>query len=86
MGKTLIQAFLAAMLALAASPGDAQERTLTILVGAPAGSPADTIAHAVAKELKVTMGMKAVVDNKPGKGGHAAAEALRRRQQTARRS
>ena len=74
---TPIRILLAAMLALAAFPGDAQERTLTILVGAPAGSPADAIAHAVARELKVTMGMKIVVDNKPGKGGHAAAEALR---------
>jgi tripartite-type tricarboxylate transporter receptor subunit TctC len=73
----MIRAFLAALLVVACAAASAQERVVTILVGAAPGSPADAIARIVAESMKTTLRVKVAVDNRPGAGGRAAAEALR---------
>jgi tripartite-type tricarboxylate transporter receptor subunit TctC len=71
------RAYCAGVLMAFAAGAFAQERTLTVLVGAPAGSPADAIARVVATRMKDATRMNVVVENKPAAGGRAAAMALR---------
>jgi tripartite-type tricarboxylate transporter receptor subunit TctC len=51
-------------------------RPVHIIVGFPAGSPADTIARLTAQSLTDRLGQQVVVDNRPGAAGNIAAEAV----------
>src|SRR5690349_16913921 len=78
MTRTVRRAFLALMLALAASGGAwGQGKTVRILVGFPAGGGTDAIARTLAEKLKDELGATVVVENKPGAGGQLAAQALK---------
>ncbi|KPF50705.1 Twin-arginine translocation pathway signal [beta proteobacterium AAP121] len=66
-----------ATLALAAGPALAQNKTLKILVGFPAGGGTDAIARVLAEKLKDELGVTVIVENKPGAGGQLAAQALK---------
>jgi tripartite-type tricarboxylate transporter receptor subunit TctC len=48
-----------------------------ILCSGPAGSIPDLVARAVADQLLVTAGMRAVVDNRPGAAGQISVGALK---------
>ncbi|MBI5257238.1 MAG: Twin-arginine translocation pathway signal [Burkholderiales bacterium] len=69
----------AALAAALAAPGAAlaQQRTLKILVGFPAGGGTDAIARTLADKLKDELGTPVIVENKPGAGGQLAAQALK---------
>ncbi|MEG0151410.1 MAG: tripartite tricarboxylate transporter substrate-binding protein, partial [Comamonas sp.] len=49
---------------------------LKIVVGFAAGGGNDTIARLLGKELGDSMGVSVVVENRPGAGGHIAADAV----------
>ena len=53
-------------------------RTLTLIVPAPAGGPADTMARGLAEQLAPRLGLSVVIDNVPGASGAIAAQKLLR--------
>lgn len=55
---------------------DYPRRPVRLIVSAPAGSAADSLARALAEELGKRLGQPLVVDNKPGASGVVAAQAL----------
>jgi tripartite-type tricarboxylate transporter receptor subunit TctC len=65
---------LAAALAL---PAAAQEKTIRILVGFPAGAGLDTMTRLVADRMRVSLGQPVVVENRPGASGQIAMSALK---------
>lgn len=67
----------AATTAALALPAFAQERTVRILVGFPAGGGTDAIARTLADKLRGALGANVIVENKPGAGGQLAAQALK---------
>jgi len=70
-----IAATLAA-LALAL-PAAAQERTVRILVGFPAGASLDSMTRLVAEKMRVSLGQPVVVENRPGAAGQIAMTAVK---------
>ncbi len=60
-----------------ASAQEKFDKPVRILVGFPAGGTADLIARVVADKLKDTLGVPAIVDNRPGAIGRIAAEAVK---------
>ena len=67
----LISAFLRA------APAAAQDRTLKILVGFPAGAGLDTMTRLVADKMRVSLGQPVVVENRPGAAGQIAMSAVK---------
>ena len=61
--------FLALLLAL---PAAAQDKTIRILVGFPAGAGLDTMTRLVADKMRVSLGQPVVVENRPGAAGQIA--------------
>lgn len=53
------------------------EKSVTMLVPAPAGGTMDVMARIVADQLTHDLGKPVIVDNKPGAGGAIAAQALK---------
>jgi len=53
-------------------------RPVRIVVGFPAGGPADIIARLISQWLSERLGQQFVVDNRPGAGGNSATEAVTR--------
>lgn len=75
--NALRQILIAAIgLAIAAS-APAQDQTIRILVGSPAGSSTDVIARLAADKMRAALGVPVIVDNKPGASGMLAAELLK---------
>ncbi len=74
--RDLIALALAATAAAGSAPALAQGwpsgRTLTMVVGFPAGGAADNAARIIAKKLTDNLGQNVVVDNKAGAGGNIA--------------
>ncbi len=68
---------LLALLALAALPAAAQDRSLRILVGFPAGASLDTMTRLVADKMKDSLGHPVIVENRPGAGGRIVMDALK---------
>jgi len=76
--RTLTASMAAAVLALAgASTAQAQDRTLRILVGFPAGVSVDVVTRIVSEKMKDELKRTVIVDNRPGAGGRLAAELLK---------
>ena len=78
LGKNLIFALAAALLALAASRADAQtdypNRVIHFVVGFAAGGGNDLFARLVVQKFQENTGVTAVIENKVGAGGRIAAE------------
>ena len=55
----------------------AQNGTLKILVGFPAGASLDTTTRLVADKMRVSLGEPVIVENKPGAGGRIVMDALK---------
>lgn len=70
-----ISAFFLAM-ALAV-PAAAQDRTIKVLVGFPAGASLDTMTRLVADRMRATLGQPVVVENRPGAAGQIAMNAVK---------
>ena len=51
-------------------------KTIKLMVGFPPGGGTDAIARILAERLKDELGTPVIVENKPGAGGHIAAQAL----------
>ena len=62
---------------LLASPAAAQDRTVKILVGFPAGAGLDTMTRLVADRMRASLGQPVVVENRPGAAGQIAMSALK---------
>jgi tripartite-type tricarboxylate transporter receptor subunit TctC len=72
LGKRLILIAIAALLASAPRPAQAEDwptRPITIVEGFVPGSMIDFVARAVAKDLSVTLGQPVLVESRPGSGG-----------------
>ena len=67
----LISAFLLA------APAAAQDRTVKILVGFPAGAGLDTMTRLVADKMRASLGQPVVVENRPGAAGQIAMSAVK---------
>lgn len=63
---------------LHAQPAAYPVRTITLLVGTPAGGPPDMVARPFAERLGGALGQAVIVLNKPGAGGTLAMSALAR--------
>ncbi len=68
----------ALLLALScALPAAAQEKTVKVLVGFPAGAGLDTMTRLVADRMRTRLGQAVVVENRPGAAGQIAMSALK---------
>ena len=70
--------FLAVGLVLGQADAHAQvvfpTRPITMIVGWPAGGPADNVARAIAAQMSSALGQQIVIDNRPGAGGNIGSE------------
>jgi tripartite-type tricarboxylate transporter receptor subunit TctC len=55
----------------------AQEGTVRIVVGFPAGATSDILSRLVADEMRGSLGRPIIVENKPGAGGRLSIEAVK---------
>ena len=55
----------------------AQDKTIKILVGFPAGAGLDTMTRLIADKMRVTLGQPVVVENRPGAAGQIAMNAVK---------
>jgi len=55
----------------------AQDRTIRIIVGFPAGATADALARLIAERMRDKLGQPVIVENKPGAGGRLAVEQVK---------
>ena len=62
---------------LCTAPAAAQEKTVKILVGFPAGAGLDTMTRLVADKMRARLGQPVVVENRPGAAGQIAMNALK---------
>ena len=60
-----------------ALPTAAQEKTVKLLVGFPAGAGLDTMTRLVADKMRLRLGQPVVVENRPGAAGQIAMSALK---------
>ena len=68
-------ALVATGAALAQSPAASYpNKPLRLVIGFPAGGPADIFGRAIAQKLSEVMGQQVVVDNRAGAGGIVATE------------
>lgn len=67
----------AAVTGFAAAPLFAQRGPIRVYVGFPPGGLPDLVARAVAEQFKRSMGVAAVVENKPGANGRIAGQAVK---------
>ncbi|MDQ7956424.1 MAG: tripartite tricarboxylate transporter substrate binding protein [Rhodocyclaceae bacterium] len=77
--NTFLSSFAAAALALGgfasiATPAQAQQRTVRLVVPYAAGGPIDITARALAERVKDVLGGPVIIDNKPGAGGNIGAD------------
>ena len=81
MFKTLrIQSFSAVLLSFLIFTSQnvfAQNTSIKLMVGFPAGGGSDAIARVLAEQLSHTLGVPVIVENRAGAGGQIAAQALK---------
>ncbi len=75
--RTLLSLALSIGMAAATSNALAQDNTIRLLVGFPAGGSSDAVARMLAQGMQQELGRNVVVDNRPGAGGQIAAQALK---------
>lgn len=73
----MLRALGLSLLLLLSHAALAQERTLRILVGFPAGAGLDTMTRLLAERMKDALGHPVLVENRPGAGGRIVMQALR---------
>ena len=73
---TLTAALAAAGLAVA-GPAAAQQGTIRIIVGYPAGATSDALARVVGEAMGRMLGQTVIVENKPGAGGRIGNELVK---------
>lgn len=49
-------------------------RAITLVVGWPAGGPADNVARLIATQMSRILGQQIVIDNRPGAGGNIGSD------------
>ncbi|MBX3607317.1 MAG: ABC transporter substrate-binding protein [Piscinibacter sp.] len=76
-GAGLLAAALAAATTGLAGPAVAQEGTIRIVVGYPAGATSDALARVVAEHMQNTLKQAVIVENKVGAGGRIANELVK---------
>ena len=62
---------------LAGQAALAQDGTIKIMLGFPAGASSDTLTRLLADKMRESLGQPVIVENKVGAGGRIAAEALK---------
>lgn len=77
MNRRLLFGLPLVLTALFPWPAQAQQPTLRILVGFPAGGSTDAIARHLAQGMSELLQRNVIVENKPGAGGQIAAQALK---------
>lgn len=75
-GMVLLAVAAACASGVAVAENKYPSQPLKIVVGFAAGGGNDTIARLLGKELGDSMGVSVVVENRPGAGGHIAADAV----------
>lgn len=79
LNSTVKRWLVACMLAIAPlSAPLAQEKPITLIVGASPGGTTDRVARGIAQEMGKILGQTVIVDNKPGAGGNIAADLVAR--------
>ncbi len=73
----MLRSLALSLLILSSATAFAQERTLRILVGFPAGASLDAMTRLVADRMKDTLGHPVIVENRPGAGGRIVMQALK---------
>ncbi len=66
-----------ALFAFLATPVAAQQGTITVVVGFPAGATSDILSRIVAEEMREKLGQPVIVENKAGAGGRIGNEAVK---------
>ena len=72
---TRFSAFLIAL--MLAAPVAAQDKTLRFVLGYPPGASSDVLTRLLADRMGGALGMKTIVENRPGAGGIVGTEAVR---------
>jgi tripartite-type tricarboxylate transporter receptor subunit TctC len=81
MTEVTRRAALGGFLALTITPGFAEawpDRSITLLIGFPAGGPTDVVGRIVAQALSQRLGQSMVVENRPGAAGSTAGAQIAR--------
>ena len=65
------------LFAAVATTAAAQQGSITIVVGFPAGATSDILSRLVADKMRETLGQPVIVENKAGAGGRIANEAVK---------
>ncbi len=79
MIKTLLAiALVGTSLSAAAQTGTYPDKSITMIVGFPAGGPTDLAARTLAPSMQATLGQTIVVENKPGATGTIAGALVKR--------
>ena len=58
-------------------PGAAQEGTIRIVLGFPAGASSDLLTRLLADQMRTALGQAVIVENRTGAGGQIANEAVK---------
>ena len=58
-------------------PGAAQEGTIRIVLGFPAGASSDLLTRLLADQMRIALGQAVIVENRTGAGGRIANEAVK---------
>ncbi|HWA39728.1 MAG TPA: Bug family tripartite tricarboxylate transporter substrate binding protein [Burkholderiales bacterium] len=73
----MLKTLALSLLLLCSASAFAQDRTLRILVGFPAGAGLDTMTRLLADRMKDSLGHPVIVENRPGAGGRIVMQALK---------
>jgi tripartite-type tricarboxylate transporter receptor subunit TctC len=73
----MLRSLALSLLLLVSHGAFAQDRTLRILVGFPAGAGLDTMTRLLADRMKDSLGHPVIVENRPGAGGRIVMQALK---------
>lgn len=65
------------LLPSAVSPVNAQQQTVRLFVGLPAGGSVDVLARLLADKLQVSLGKNVIIENRPGASARLAVQAVK---------
>ena len=72
-----MKTLLASLLLTVSTLATAQQGTITVVVGFPAGATSDILSRLVAEEMRDKLGQPVIVENKAGAGGRIANETVK---------